>query len=475
MLRSDDLVQRFLDEGGIAADVEHTITLAGGYSGAAVILAWIAGLPPIVLKSGAVPEIEREYAGRRSSYGREQDLQSLGLGHLGAEDTTEDVPTKSMAYMFEGGDSYTQMQRRVDFAGYMDSFVQGQVPRESLTECFRQVVQKVCGPQSNQPTRTTPLPLREYLPPINWPQTTNVLQVVSKLLPGITNLYGFEAWFDRCVDKIRIAPADDQRLIHGDLWFANVLVDPVKSDVFIIDFGNSATGHTFQDLARFEIDILLRCGSGTTGVSYDARVSSVRNAAIALVPTEDSTLEALIPLRQWRETLATESHMFSHGGAFEMYRWFLLVELVKRIRWVSAAASPTDMDAGTLLESLLILQRAVDASLPESPSVSAPGQLQAQLALTDVYLPTPGQERTVNRNRNLRKSQALRSTIGPKARARLVAETGHSYLHHRGVFSDDVRELLSGGGHLEVVHLDREFGVDLTGSNPTDSHSSTLR
>ena len=471
MSRADDLVRRFLDQGGVVAQVEHTMTLAGGYSGAAVVLAWIAGLPPIVLKVGGASEIEREYAGRQSSYQREQELKSLGLAHLGNEDAAGNAPSKCLAYMFEGGDSYLQVQRRVDFSGYLSSYAAGHVTRESLNECFRQVVLNTCGEQVREP-RKTPLPLSQYLPPIDWPQTTNILQVVSQLLPGVANLNDFEGWFTERVKHITIAPLDDERRIHGDLWFANLLVDPVKSDVFIIDYGNSITGHAFQDLARFEIDLLLRTGSGNSVVSYEGRISSVRSAANALVPTDNVAIEALIPLAQWREALTSTSSIFSRPGAFEMYRWFLLVELMKRLRWVTPAASPTDMDAGTLLESLMIIQRSVDDTIPESLSVRAPGQLQAQLALKDVYLPVAGIERTINRVRNLRKSQALRSTIGPKSRARLVAETGHSYLHHRGVFSDDVRALLAGGGHIEVAHLDREFGIEYIRSHPTDSHAN---
>lgn len=473
MLGSEDHVRQFLDGNGVANVVEHTLALDGGFSGAEVILAWVQGLPPIVVKTGPAESIAREHAGRVSSYSRENELKSLNLHGLGVEKAAGDgITNRSIAYLFEGGASYAEMQRRSNFGGYLEAFLSHKVPVESLEECFRQIVVRVGGATGRRP-RSTPLPLSEYLPRVEWEQLANLTDVISSLLPRVTGFQHFERWFTSSVDRVRIAPIDDSRTLHGDLWFGNILVDSVKSDVYIIDFGKASTGHVFRDLARFEIDLILRCGSSSGSVSPDTRVASMRRAALASLPVLDEELESLIPVRLWRKSVLEGSTVFAAGAAFEMYRWFLLVELIRRLRWITASGQPTERDAGPILEAILVVQEAIDPSIPRSPSPRAPGLLQSELRLIDVYLPRSGTERGVNHSRNLSKGRALRSSANALGSVRLVAETAHSYLSQRGVFAYDVRDVLEKGGQIHVVTLDRQFGLDLIEAHPSDRHANT--
>lgn len=466
-----EIARSFLDERGVPAAVDHVLELAGGYSGAEVFLAWINGMPPVVMKRGQATYIEAEHEGRKSQYSREPDLEALRLDHLGEIHSEDGLQLRCMAYMFDGGANYGEMRRRMDFDAYLNNFIDPGIPIESLSECLRQVTERVWRTPQEE-SRSSPLPLSEYLPTISWPGTTNTLEIVGGLLPMAPGLKDFQAWFETHSSLVRIAPVHDRRPIHGDLWSGNVLVDTVKSDVYVIDYGNSRLAHGFQDLARFEIDIILRAGSTRPQVTPELRVVAMRNAAMSLLPAPSEPMDALIPLRYWRDVTAEATPTLAAPGGFEMYRWFLLAELLKRIRWVTPSANAIDADGGTLLQCILTVQSAIDPDRKEAPSVRAPGQLQQQLGLIDVYLPVRGQERRVNHTRNARKANALRRSAGPKGLVKLLAETGHSYLNQRGVFADDVRALLDGGGHIQVTHLARDFALTRIQNNPLDSHSN---
>ena len=77
--------------------------------------------------------------------------------------------------------------------------------------------------------------------------------------PEFHELKDLESWWHTALtgDRRQIAPLHDWRLLHSDARFANVRVG-LASGSPLIDYGNGRHGHVFQDLARFESELLFR-------------------------------------------------------------------------------------------------------------------------------------------------------------------------------------------------------------------------
>lgn len=176
----------------------------------------------------------------------------------------------------------------------------------------------------------------------------------------------------------------DSRWIHGDPRLTNVLVDPRNRRwVEIIDYGDGGPGgHVFKDLARLEIDILIR---STDVATRDDRPGEVVHRAAALFradgPIEDDDRRIDIA-RIWREARNQKFTALGlaagvQGSARAVYWLFLVKELFRRLRWhsdeladaeergVDAPRDEADRHVGATLAELVAALQVLSDNAPE--------------------------------------------------------------------------------------------------------------
>ena len=269
-------------------------------------------------------------------------------------------------------------------------------------------------------------------------------------------------------------------LLHGDMRFANVLVNRTTADVELIDFGNSVEGHVFRDLARFECDLLLRVVPPPTENEKSLRLSSedrrMRTLERAFDPQvhiihdpDDSENPQMAALRILRETYDKYWHISSDEGRRRMYTWFLFAEILKRLMWTGDVFSTLE-GRRALLCSVVMLKRAVSNQEIGVPGISSVSGISRLLSCTALYVPSRGYEATVNRERNAAKRTALQRAGSQGATVKVLAETGNSFLHFRGPFYPEVEALLE-SGRLQVVLANPKFveshGISVAYKDPS--------
>ena len=176
----------------------------------------------------------------------------------------------------------------------------------------------------------------------------------------------------------------DSRWIHGDPRLANVLVDPGhRAWVEIIDYGDGGPGgHVFKDLARLEIDILIR---STDVATRDEHSGEVEHRAAALfradepLQNDDRRIDIV---RIWREA---RNEKFKapgltagvQGSARAVYWLFLAKELFRRLRWhseeladaekrgVDPARDEADRHVGATLAELVAALQVLSDNTPD--------------------------------------------------------------------------------------------------------------
>ena len=248
--------------------------LGGGYSGSFVALLWIDQLPTLILKAGPAHEIlvESEARNRFESPSIEA-IRAIGLA--GCSDPVEvevagrDESWRAMVYTYIGGLSYEELTSFSDFQAIFEDFVASQhEDNRPSSQALRSWLNRLCeqikhresaldGGRVSHGVRAKPL--TEFLPQLPWLDgLTAVLQSAAAYAPEPTDLLSFRAWWEAALSNEAIAAFPNKTLVHGDLRFANVLVNRTTADVELIDFGNVSVGHVFRDLARFECDLLFR-------------------------------------------------------------------------------------------------------------------------------------------------------------------------------------------------------------------------
>jgi hypothetical protein len=379
------------------------------------------------------------------------------------------VPWRAIAYPFIGAQSYNELARFSDFGALVQGFVDDtrphdqQISADTLRDCFQQVIVALQENPSEQAPKM-PLPLESYLPTVPWNDSIRqVIATIAHLLPAVRSIGAFEEWFDRGVRDMSPAPVPDRRLLHGDARFANVLVDHVHARVELIDYGNGKQGHLFADLARFEVDLWFRgaarAPSNAVADAPDAAevlqtIDVVLLSGNGFPNVDELTLSKHSrAVAMWRAELLANVPRMGAAGAVRMYTWFLLVEVLKRIRWLSeVSTNGPGVDGALLLDTIVRLRRALDPKFVATPSVVAtPMHLTQMLGCTSAWVPVHQQESITNRARNERKLIALRRTAAERGTVRLLAETGQSFLDPRRPFQDDIGLLLERGGQLQVV------------------------
>jgi hypothetical protein len=143
-----------------------------------------------------------------------------------------------------------------------------------------------------------------------------------------------------------------------------------------------------------------------------------------------------------------------------MYRWFLLVECLRRLRWIADNGPvAAGVDAPSLLNLIGALRRRLSGDQRQTGLVplATPSDGLRVLSCDAVFVPSHGRERSVNEKRNAAKARAVADAAKKTATVRVLAETGYSFLADRGILHSHVRDLLEAGGSLQVVVSNPSF------------------
>lgn len=463
------LVTTAFEQSGHAVGEDPIVRLLpGGYAGAMVALVWSEHLEPIVLKAGDRRQMQSEHENRFRYVGVDQWLADHGLddvyGPVEVELEDRSAEWAALIYRYIGGKSFEELENFSDFEKLVRTYLwsedRDKSPSEAtLRECFRTIAERLAGSGDGAESPSA-APLIKYLPPLKW--DTGILASISTaraFCPDLAELTGFREWWEESIAAIRVAPIQDDRLLHGDVRFANVLVDQVHSEVHLIDFGNGRRGHVFEDFARFELDLVLRTTphvGGGAELDRSKLLESVeyllRDELILGEFRADGSREVKC-LSLWRQVMYQSLPQLAKPGALMMYRWFLLRECLKRLRWTAGLeAGDEEPDSASLIYTICALRRYLSGVTPAATWIStAPQVLAATLHCSAVFVPTRGSERLVNRQRNDAKREALNEAATRMSTVRLLAETGQSYLSPRGTFNGEIRAVLSTGAGVQVA------------------------
>jgi Phosphotransferase enzyme family len=469
--------------------------LGGGYSGSLVALLWLDELPTLILKAGPAAEILAETEARSHFASPALDsIRALGLSDCSepveVEVNGRDELWRAMAYTYVGGLTYEDLNNFSDFQAIFEDFLapprdeskpSSQALRSWLDRMCEQIKQREppLGP-ANRQTGIRAKPLSEFLPSVPWDAgLTAVLQSVAAYAPESADFLSFRDWWEQALDKESMAAFPSKTLLHGDLRFANVLVNRTTAEVELIDFGNSAEGHVFRDLARFECDLLFRITVPRTQTtmphqsSDDRRIRSLEYAfnpaTRQLRDPQDPDNPLLAALEILREVYDKYWNLGSNQGRRRMYQWFLLAEVLKRLMWTEDIFSTVE-GRRALLVGASLLRKGIDGRLVEARAFGSVSDLPRLLHCTALYVPIRGHEATVNRQRNADKIRALQQAAASGSKVKLLAETGNSYLHFRGPFYPEVEALVRTGS-LQVVLVNPDFsesnGISVAYNDPS--------
>ena len=470
--------------------------LGGGYSGSLVALLWLDELPTLILKAGPSEEILTEPEARRHFASRALDsIRALGLSGCSEPVEVEvegrDELWRAMAYSYVGGLTYEDLPNFSDFQAIFEDFVAPQRDESKpSSHALRSWLDRMCkqiklreaplGTAQNQ-AGIRAKPLSEFLPSLPWNGgLTAVLQSVAAYAPDYADLLSFRDWWEQALDRESMAAFPSKTLVHGDLRFANVLVNRTTAEVELIDFGHSAEGHVFRDLARFECDLLFRITVPATQSNVlhqsgdDRRLRALECAfnlkVRQLRDPQDPDNPLLAALEILREVYDKYWSLESNHGRRRMYQWFLLAEALKRLLWTEDVFS-TMAGRRALLVALSLLRKGIEGRDVEARAFGSMSDLPRLLHCTALYVPVRGYEATVNRQRNADKIRALQRAAARGSKVKLLAETGNSYLHFRGAFYPEVEALVRSGS-LQIVLVNPDFseshGISVAYNDPSN-------
>ena len=447
--------------------------LPGGYSGSLVAIVWMREAEPIVIKAGPTKEVMREFTRRNERIGPDEWLAERQLDQtFGPIDVDIDGTLSrwsALCYRYVGGKTQHELQHYSDLGGVLESFVadadRDNAPSAaSVQACLRRTAEQLVG-GDGATAESHGRDLSSYLPSVPWDDGIRAaINVANSLWPDLAELQRFPEWYAEASSAAGMAPVADERTLHGDARLANILVNWVEADVHLVDYGNGRPGHLFEDLVRLELDLLIVTAARDENDQEILQDDLLRTFNFALrdvfslhhTELNDRSIRCL---QMWRQQLvAAVPHLGAQGTAV-MYRWFLLVECLKRLRWVADNGPVVArIDAPTLLRLICLLRARISGAIQDSLApISTPADALRALHCTAAFVPTQGRERSVNEKRNFAKRSAILEAAAHKGAVQLIAETGQSYLSTRGAFGSEVRQLLAGGGSLEVVVCNPNF------------------
>ena len=473
--------------------------LGGGLSGAEVGLAIVpCSTVPLVFKAGPAEDIEREVESRRRYAMRNPmiaaKLQNLVDLHLdGASEPIRD-PTETgslrrvMADIYFGPSSFDELTLYRTFEDVFTDYCSGKL--EFATErhielWLRNLLNQIelqTPVNGTQDTHAVGDEFSRSLPPVPWTRGVNsVLSTAAAFLPEGDELRNLEQWWHKRSQDWHITPWKRLSAIHGDLRFANVLLRIGRDDVHLVDFGSGSEGHVMRDLAKFECDLLFRILPSPT---EELTTHALRTEAIQVAtggPFNPSSVESnnrlINALKLLRSAYDAKWEFSAHPERTQMYRWFQLGEILKRLLWFEDIFTNTEGRL-LLLRSVIILRRTLDNfGRFESKPVELAGldgvyRLTTALGCTAAYIPDKKNYSLTNETRNLAKMAALTGAAKTHQTVRLMAETGYSYLS-RGPFFSHIQQLINYSGRFEVL-LTNPYFVEAHGISAAYLEPSNL-
>jgi len=347
--------------------------LQGGLSGAGVAVG-LCAIGPFVLKWGPLESILEEATARREL--ADQDARKQGP----ALDTLRQSGASHVAIRFLP--KRPRKKEPPEAFGIVMSTYEGTMAPENkeYISDFRELLQDLYPDQ----TRITDEQLRIYLtkladtltPDVNRPKTKqqtstlpDIAQVPSKPDSGLVgrlaaatgvlqqrghdpaSLGNLAAWINERLGYDVPRVARDERFVHGDPRFANLVVDRGDNKVALIDFGEGHLGHVFSDFARFEGDILTRTTAAKTGSDRIAEIQAgVRQLQASQRPPLQPGRSPLTVAALWREERDRSFPALHEAKPLNLYSLFMIKELLGRIRWWSKPERTLDEVGATVPE-----------------------------------------------------------------------------------------------------------------------------
>jgi hypothetical protein len=351
--------------------------LTPGLSGATAVLALRKAEPsePIVLKWGPLEGIINEAATRSrraaDEAGRSREalehLREVGASHVAIRQGDGEA-YGIIAYRYEGSLTAEDGPRVGDFT---KAIQESYVAREEITDfgldmLYQNVVESIAPdlstsrPEVTQHTAEIP-DFERFVDRLD--RARAVLEshdVASTVIDRVR-----DAW-NASIKSQMTAAYQDSRTVHGDPRFANIIVNLRDNSVAFIDFGEGGPGrHVFNDLARFEIDVLLRT---TAPAAAGDRLDEILARGRVLLDLEPITLDAPREVRAaavWRARRNQQvTQIPVRRGVFELYAMFLVNELVRRIGWhAQRSADDVGGTIGELLAAIDLAREALEGRL----------------------------------------------------------------------------------------------------------------
>ncbi|GJJ23070.1 hypothetical protein MTY414_67430 [Mycolicibacterium mageritense] len=97
----------------------------------------------------------------------------------------------------------------------------------------------------------------------------------------------------------------------------------LRSEAELIDYGNPQSGHIFQDLARFEVDIWLRSAIDSSNSRRPIAKTTQLVRALEVVAPTAADVPSVPLLSIWRQSVLANVPEFTADGALAMYSWWL--------------------------------------------------------------------------------------------------------------------------------------------------------
>jgi Phosphotransferase enzyme family len=373
--------------------------LGGGYSGSFVALLWLPGFPTLVMKAGPAEMIQQETEARQQYLDAQPDIKSFELSYCSdpveVEIEGREELWRMMMYRYAGSLTHQGISRFSDFEGVFKDFIDPDDPahrpapsalEDWLERLFEQIASRKLEDEAEvAKDGVRSKPLSTFLPELHWDDGLQaVLSTAAAFVPEGDHLSGFRSWWEDAVQRESLAPYANTTRLHGDLRFANVLVNRTTAEVELIDFGHSTTGHVFRDLARFECDLLFRIAPPAIETQTARRSAEDRRVhALELAfgvdfhpPAEDPSdpdNPQIMALRILRGVYDRLWHVNADAGRRRMYHWFLLAEVLKRLTWTGEVFG-TDDGRRALLQSVIMLKHSLEGRKARSARLLRCGQ-----------------------------------------------------------------------------------------------------
>lgn len=338
--------------------------LGGGKSGAMAAL-FIPSKGPVVLKWDSLEKIVQESEARRARPDQQDNMTRLrdrGASHIAIhqEPSSGDL-FGIMAYPYLG--PFGRGARR-DLVGDFQWFLRKKYGEDWGDPTLREVFEKLLAhfePFPLNDGRTAAGVSIQELPDLEgWSEKHASAADVARTVPGAEQtLVALANWASQLIDEDDKPDPFDSRLIHGDPRFANIMVDLKDHEVGLIDFGAGGPGgHIFRDLARFEVDLLLR----TTEPNDREDEIRARGKALFRHDAPETHVQTARVAEVWCRVRNRTYPNFHNEPVRALHALFISMEMLRRIDWHRTLQG--DADSGATVQELFLALDVLMESVP---------------------------------------------------------------------------------------------------------------